>query len=92
VSLLAHEVITRAMDGASNGAREGSHNMRQQYTCIFARTIRSHIWAMPTSWRCVWLWLKLSADPEGFVCASSAGVAIGANVSLEEARDALLAL
>jgi hypothetical protein len=66
--------------------------MRQQYTCIFARTIRSRIWAMPASWRCVWLWLKLSADPEGYVCASPAGVAIGAQVSLEEARDALASM
>lgn len=63
--------------------------MRQQYTCIFKRTLSSRVWVLPTAHRCVWLWLKLAADPEGFVCADVAGVAYGAHVTGPEARDAL---
>ena len=63
--------------------------MRQQYTCIFKRTLSSRVWVLPTAHRCVWLWLKLAADPEGFVCADVAGVAYGAHVTGAEAREAL---
>jgi hypothetical protein len=37
----------------------------------------------------VWLWLQVAADPEGYVPATTSGVAVGARVTLEEARDAL---
>ncbi len=63
--------------------------MRHQYTCIFSDVLTSRIWAMSPSTRAVWLWFMLKADPEGFVCASTAGVAIGANVTLEAATLAL---
>ena len=63
--------------------------MRHQYTCIFSDVLTSRIWAMAPSTRAVWLWFMLKADPEGFVCASTAGVAIGANVTLEAAQLAL---
>lgn len=66
--------------------------MRHQYTPIFSDVLASRIWAMPPAARSVWLWLKLRADPEGFVCATVAGVAIGANVTYEAARDALAEL
>lgn len=77
------------MDGASNGAKEGPHIMRQQYTCIFKRTLSSRVWALTPAQRVVWLWLKLSADPEGFVCSDLTGVALGARVTGAEAREAL---
>jgi hypothetical protein len=63
--------------------------MRHQYTCIFQDVLASRLWAMAPSTRVVWLWFQLRADPEGFVCASVAGVAIGANVTLEAATAAL---
>lgn len=63
--------------------------MRHQYTCIFSDTLASRIWAMAPSTRVVWLWFQLRADPDGYVCASTAGVAIGANVTLEAAQLAL---
>jgi hypothetical protein len=44
---------------------------------------------MAPSTRVVWMWFQLRADPEGFVCASVAGVAIGANVTLEAAHIAI---
>lgn len=60
--------------------------MRNTYTCIFRNVTTSRIWALPPSARCVWLWLHLVADPEGFVCATVSGVAVGANVPVEDAR------
>lgn len=66
--------------------------MRHQYTPIFSEVLTSRIWAMAPSARAVWLWFMLKADPEGFVCASTAGVAIGANVTLEAAIGAIAEL
>ena len=63
--------------------------MRQSYTPIFHSTVNSRVWALSPAARCVWLWLHLSADPEGFVCATVAGVAVGANVDVGDARRAL---
>lgn len=63
--------------------------MRNPYTCIFKRTLASRVWSLSPSTRCVWLWLKLQADPEGYVSADLAGVAAGANVTSEEARRAI---
>lgn len=63
--------------------------MRNPYTCIFKRTLASRVWSLSPSTRCVWLWMKLQADPEGYVNADLAGVAAGANVAAEEARRAL---
>ncbi len=63
--------------------------MRQHYTPIFRSTLTSRVWALPASARCVWLWLQLMADPEGYVPTDIAGVAIGARVTGDEAREAL---
>lgn len=63
--------------------------MRHQYTPIFRDVLTSRLWAMPHATVRVWLWLKVSADPEGFICSSLAGVAVGARVSLTEAREAM---
>lgn len=63
--------------------------MRHQYTCIFSDVLTSRVWAQPTSTRAVWLWFQLSADPEGFVPATTSGVAIGAHVSESEAKEAI---
>ncbi len=63
--------------------------MRNPYTCIFKRTLASRIWSLSPTTRCVWLWLKLQADPEGFVGADMLGVAFGANVPVEDARRAI---
>lgn len=77
------------MDGASIGAKEGPIHMRQQYTPIFARIISSRLWALSPATRCVWLWLELRCDPEGYMSTDVAGVAIGAHVTGSEAREAL---
>ncbi len=63
--------------------------MRHQYTPIFRDVLTSRIWAQPPATRAVWLWLVLSADPEGFIPATLSGVAIGAHVTESEARVAL---
>lgn len=63
--------------------------MRNPYTPIFANVLQSRLWTMPPSTRCVWLWMQLRADPEGFVCTDTAGVAVGAMVTIEAAREAL---
>lgn len=63
--------------------------MRNPYTPIFKRTLQSRIWSLSPSTRCVWMWMKLQADPEGYVNADLAGVAAGANVELEDARRAI---
>lgn len=65
--------------------------MRQQYTPIFRNHLSSRTWAMPPEARCVWLYLQLAADPEGFVSTDMAGVALGANVPLPAAREAMAA-
>lgn len=71
---------------------EGPLSMRHQYTPVFRDLLTSRVWAMPAPHRSVWLWFQLMADPEGFVPADVAGVAIGARVELEDARAALTAL
>ncbi len=63
--------------------------MRQSYTPVFHSVLTSRVWALPPAARCVWLWLQLQADPEGYVCADLAGVAVGARVAPQEAREAL---
>lgn len=63
--------------------------MRLPYTCVFKNLLSSRVWAQPPATRAVWLWLQLAADPEGFVSADMAGVALGANVPLAEARQAM---
>lgn len=63
--------------------------MRHHYTCIFRDVLTSRVWASSPATKCVWLWLRLAADPEGFVVSDMAGVALGAGVTLEEARDAI---
>jgi hypothetical protein len=63
--------------------------MRLPYTCVFKNLLSSRVWAQPPAARAVWLWLQLAADPEGFVSADMAGVALGANVPLAEARQAM---
>lgn len=63
--------------------------MRHQYTPIFKDVLTSRVWALPDAHLRVWLWLQLQADPEGFICADVTGVAVGARVSGQDARDAL---
>jgi hypothetical protein len=63
--------------------------MRQNYTPIFASVLASRLWALPPATRAVWLWFQLRCDPEGYLCTDLAGVAIGANVTGAEAREAL---
>jgi len=63
--------------------------MRQQYTPIFQKVLSSRLWALSPATRCVWLWLELRCDPEGYMSTDVAGVAIGAHVTGGEAREAL---
>lgn len=63
--------------------------MRHQYTPVFRDVLTSRVWALPHAHLRVWLWLQLMHDPEGYVCADLAGVAIGARVEGKEAREAL---
>lgn len=63
--------------------------MRQQYTPIFRSVLSSRVWALSPAQRCVWMWLQLHADPEGYICADVTGVALGARVTGDEAREAL---
>jgi len=63
--------------------------MRHQYTPVFREFTTSSMWAEPPATRCVWLWLMLHADPEGFVPGTVPGLAVAANVSLEETRAAV---
>ncbi len=72
-----------------SGAKEGPHRMRHQYTPIFRDVLTSRVWALSDAHLRVWLWLQLMADPEGYVCADLAGVAIGARVDGQDAREAL---
>lgn len=63
--------------------------MRHQYTPVFREFTTSSMWAEPPATRCVWLWLMLHADPEGFVPGTIPGLAVAANVSLDETRGAI---
>lgn len=63
--------------------------MRHSYTPVFKDVLTSRVWALPDAQLRVWLWLTLNADPEGFVCADLAGVAVAARVSAQDAREAL---
>jgi hypothetical protein len=63
--------------------------MRQHYSPIFRSVLNTRLWSKPASWRCVWLWCTLAADPEGMVPSDIHGVSIGANVTLSEAREAM---
>src|SRR5262245_65761692 len=63
--------------------------MRHPYTPIFKEITTSSVWALAPSIRCVWFWLLLNADPEGYVPATLPGLAIAANVSLAEAKKAI---
>ena len=40
--------------------------MRHQYTPVFREFTTSSMWAESPATRCVWLYLMLHADPEGF--------------------------
>lgn len=74
-------------------AKEGPHRMRHQYTPIFRDLLTSSLWASATpSQRCVWITLLLLADPEGYVPASVPGLALAANVTVDEARAAVAML
>jgi hypothetical protein len=67
--------------------------MRHQYTPIFRDLLTSSLWASTSaSTRCVWMTLLLLADPEGYVPAAAPGLALAANVSIEECRAALAQL
>lgn len=63
--------------------------MRHQYTPVFREFTTSSMWAEPPATRCVWLYLLLHADPEGFVPGTIPGLAIAANVSLKETGAAI---
>lgn len=63
--------------------------MRHQYTPVFREFTTSSMWACPPATRCVWLWMLLNADPEGFVPGTVPGLAVAANVSIDEARGAI---
>ena len=63
--------------------------MRHQYTPVFREFTTSSMWAEPPATRCVWLWLMLHADPEGFVPGTIPGLSVAANVSLAETREAI---
>lgn len=62
--------------------------MRHQYTPVFREFTTSSMWAKSPAIRCVWMWLMLNADPEGYVPGTIPGIAIAANVTEEEAREA----
>lgn len=62
--------------------------MRHQYTPVFREFTTSSMWAAKPAIRCVWLWLLLHADPEGYVPGTIPGIAIAANVTEAEAREA----
>lgn len=63
--------------------------MRHQYTPVFREFTTSSMWAESSDTRCVWLWLMLHADPEGFVPGTLPGLAVAANVSLPATREAV---
>lgn len=63
--------------------------MRHQYTPIFREITTSSIWTTSPSTRCVWFWLLLHADPEGYVPGAPGAIAHAANVSEDEGRRAI---
>lgn len=63
--------------------------MRHQYTPVFREFTTSSMWAESPEVRCVWLYLMLHADPEGFVPGTIPGLAVAANVALEATRGAI---
>jgi hypothetical protein len=63
--------------------------MRETYIPLFQNMLTSSVWATPAETRCVWLALMLSADPEGYVCASVPGLAVAANIPLDKTRQAI---
>lgn len=65
--------------------------MRHQYTPVFREFTTSTTWAKPPATRCVWLYMLLHADPEGYLPGTIPGLAVAAHVSLEECRAAVTA-
>lgn len=63
--------------------------MRHPYTPVFRDLLTSSLWVTDPATRCVWVWMLLSADPEGYVCATLPGLAQAANVTLDEAKRAV---
>jgi len=63
--------------------------MRHQYTPVFREFTTSSMWAETPATRCVWLYLLLHADPEGFVPGTVPGLAVAANVALDDTRSAV---
>jgi len=63
--------------------------MRHQYTPIFREFTTSSMWAESPATRCVWIYLMLHADPEGFVPGTVPGLAVAANVALDDTRRAV---
>ncbi|HET8957348.1 MAG TPA: hypothetical protein VFM95_02710 [Microcella sp.] len=63
--------------------------MRRQYTPIFREFTTSSMWAQSCEVRCVWIWMLLNADPEGFVPGTIPGLAIAANVPVDATRAAI---
>ncbi len=63
--------------------------MRHQYTPVFREFTTSSMWAESPEVRCVWLWLMLHADPEGFVPGTIPGLAVAANVDITSTRSAV---
>lgn len=63
--------------------------MRHQYTPVFREFTTSSMWAQDSDSRIVWLWMLLTADPEGYVPAAIPGIALAANVSIEAAKRAI---
>lgn len=63
--------------------------MRHQYTPVFREFTTSSMWAETPATRCVWLYLLLHADPEGFVPGTVPGLAVAANVDLADTRFAI---
>jgi hypothetical protein len=67
--------------------------VRHQYTPIFRDLLTSSLWASATpATRCVWMTLLLLADPEGYVPAAVPGLALAANVTVDQARLAIAEL
>ena len=63
--------------------------MRHQYTPVFREFTTSSMWAETPATRCVWLYLLLHADPEGFVPGTVPGLAVAANVDIADTRAAI---
>ena len=63
--------------------------MRHQYTPVFREFTTSSMWAESPEVRCVWLYLMLHADPEGFVPGTVPGLAVAANVDIASTRRAI---